>query len=206
MRQPATTRRAGDGFTLVELMVVIAIIAIISATVATGISMARAKAHETTCISQLLQIGKAFQMYVDDYQGRPPFLHQLWPAYVSDKRIFVCPLDRWTDIGGWDGYQHRIANRHLEIWPIPVSYAYLPGTWHRDWEEARSAPGRPGYVVCFLHGTPDKTEVRVGLPAPIHSGRILRLCFDGGVVVRDIGPRLKMWKAWTDQEKQKDEP
>src|SRR5438046_8608272 len=61
---PGSSRRA---FTLIELLVVIAIIAILAAILFPVFAQAREAARKTACISNMRQIGTAFQMYFQDY-------------------------------------------------------------------------------------------------------------------------------------------
>jgi prepilin-type N-terminal cleavage/methylation domain-containing protein/prepilin-type processing-associated H-X9-DG protein len=60
------------GFTLIELLVVIAIIAILAAILMPVFAQAREKARQTSCTSNLKQIGTAWLTYVQDYDERPP--------------------------------------------------------------------------------------------------------------------------------------
>src|SRR5438874_107201 len=62
--------RPGAGFTLIELLVVIAIIAILAAILFPVFAQAREKARQTTCLSNLKQIGTATMMYVQDYDEK----------------------------------------------------------------------------------------------------------------------------------------
>ncbi|HEY3333481.1 MAG TPA: DUF1559 domain-containing protein [Capsulimonadaceae bacterium] len=56
-----------SGFTLIELLVVIAIISILAAILFPVFATAREKARQTTCASNLKQLGLAFIQYAQDY-------------------------------------------------------------------------------------------------------------------------------------------
>jgi len=60
------------GFTLIELLVVIAIIAILAAILFPVFAQAREKARQSTCLSNMKQIGLALNMYIDDYDETYP--------------------------------------------------------------------------------------------------------------------------------------
>lgn len=101
-------------FTLIELLVVIAVIAIIAAILFPAFASARAKARQTTCTSNLRQIGLAIAMYAQDnddvfpyggdgedkeaFNGEIPPLSGVLEPYIKSKTLWRCPSDTGFDI------------------------------------------------------------------------------------------------------------
>lgn len=93
-----------NGFTLMELLVVIAIIAILAAILLPALSAARERARRTTCISNLKQFSLAYEMYAEDwyenFPASPEGLYDadadsqtlsIFPDYIKTAKIFWCP-------------------------------------------------------------------------------------------------------------------
>ncbi len=77
-------RRKEYGFTLIELMIVIAIIAILAAILVPNFIRARAEGQLSACESNLKNFGNAMEMYATDNDGRyPSGLSQLTPNYLN---------------------------------------------------------------------------------------------------------------------------
>ena len=94
-----------SGFTLIELLVVIAIIAILAAILFPVFAKARAKAYQTSCLSNSKQLMLACLMYAGDWDGKvvPSFggphpvrgWGQVWDLlvlpYTKSQQIHICP-------------------------------------------------------------------------------------------------------------------
>jgi prepilin-type N-terminal cleavage/methylation domain-containing protein len=123
-------RTRTGGFTLIELLVVIAIIAILAAILFPVFARAREKARQTSCLSNVKQLGLGFMMYAQDYDETLPGVNygnspgQVWPwqewpntpgwpavfqdplyAYTKNDQLLQCPSDagagcRWYDANG----------------------------------------------------------------------------------------------------------
>lgn len=96
---PAEVSTSRRGFTLVELLVVIAVISVLASLLLPSLSMAKEKARSISCLNNLRQVGLAIQVYADDHQD------------------FLVPAE----------YNVKNGARHEEGWPsLLVNGRYLP--------------------------------------------------------------------------------
>lgn len=128
-----------SAFTLIELLIVIAIIAILAAILFPVFAQAREKARQTSCLSNLKQEGLAMLMYVQDNDETYP-LHEsvgpdgffyIWSStytlqpYQKNKQVLRCNSDSLTDptpesVDIYDGRK-------------PVAMSYMVNGFTPDW-------------------------------------------------------------------------
>lgn len=115
-------------FTLVELLVVIAVIAILAGLLFPALWAARASARRSVCIANLRQLGIACGLYAQDYGEFPLRLSACNASYVRNGAVFVCPSDAARG--------HHAPTPRLEgdgYLATGVSYDYVP-RWTRAQE------------------------------------------------------------------------
>ncbi len=95
--------RRARGFTLVEILMVISIIAVMAAILFPVFARAREQARATTCVTNLCNIALALRMYGADHAGllppREDDLGPLYPKYLDAEQVFRCPSQASGDFG-----------------------------------------------------------------------------------------------------------
>ncbi len=87
-------KKSATFFTLIELLIVIAIIAILASMLLPALNQAREKARTIQCTSNMKQIAHAFQLYGADNGG-------FWPRYQLTTSSPFCPW-LFNNTGGYN--------------------------------------------------------------------------------------------------------
>jgi prepilin-type N-terminal cleavage/methylation domain-containing protein len=169
------------GFTLVELLVVVSVIAILLAIILPSMRSARQSAKRTACGAQLKQIGIGFIAYLDSSNDRLPFasyLPSVDPAplvntiYIADvllpqlnkqNKVLQCPDDK---AGRYDRGAPNDNKSYFES--EKSSYEY----------RMDGRPGSPGIGNMVMGHTITEAvkafEERFGHPIPVNSLYLMR--------------------------------
>jgi len=175
------------GISLLEILVVIAIVFLILGLLLPVIITARKRSRESACMNNLHQLGVSINLYLADYHELAPRLHRYF-AYSKSKDIFACPNDPWVSSS------KRGGNRDETIMAeFPISYMYIlhpvcyPSqplyrqcvAFKRLLEERDP---NHGVVYCLLHGnTLGGFSETYDAETWYDGGLILRLRKDGSV-------------------------
>ena len=112
-------RSARSGFTLMELLIVIAIIGILAGMLFPAVNYVREKARKDECLNNLRQWGVALQGYLDEHRGR-------FPSYEAD----LAKADGWFNV----------LPPYLGIDPLKDMDRPPPGAASRARSSARANP------------------------------------------------------------------
>lgn len=224
VRGCAASRGRGTGaagFTLVELLTVIAIVGILGTLLLSALNSAQKKSWQARCTANLRQVSLALNMYLDDFDRRPgTFRFLVHTRYLPAPGIFLCPADR---TGNWGGLVNPPdiaappAGAAVALPPgpadetafgggpvgspdtpfaAPLAYSYLhPLGWSDGgWERLVKTGNQAGWAVCQLHG--------LGKPHPEvpsiydYQGLVFRAQRDGAVVRRSVFWAADVRAAW----------
>ncbi|MET0263475.1 MAG: type II secretion system protein [Rariglobus sp.] len=140
-------RRSHSGFTLVELLTVIAIIAVLGSLIILGVGKARTSAHQSGCNSNLRQMGVGILLYAQDNAGRLPGpLRATFGPYPksSDREVLGHFLSGY--ISGYEA-PNSTQLRRVDVFACPAWDAEIP----REAQLANNGDGRAYAVSLRVH-------------------------------------------------------
>jgi len=134
-------------YTLVELLVVIAMIAILAAMLAPVFLQAKESARKTTCVNNIRQLGFALARYMDDHEGfglpeSPSYFPDPWVLWIEPlvpKYIPVSQESLRGELPSPSGQVRTLPNaRPIRLWVCPgdlmrgqgKQYAERPMWWN----------------------------------------------------------------------------
>ena len=158
------------GFTLVELLVVVAIIAVLAGLLLPGIARSKTKAKQIHCMSNMRQIGVALSMYADDHGGRMPltlhehehededehdqeessWVHTLKPYLGNVEDVRFCPADRRKAERNASGGTSYILNDYLAV-PLVDPFGRLLQEVPRLHQVARPSETMSTFIISDLN-------------------------------------------------------
>lgn len=125
------------GFTLVELLVVVAIIGMLAALLIPAVQASRAASRRASCCNNLRQIGVATQLFANNNHGRFPqtahagteksWIYTLAPFVEDVEVIRICP----EDLRGAEWFEQNkkatsyVINEYITKKDLPESVLYL---------------------------------------------------------------------------------
>jgi len=169
----ASSRHAARlaAFTLTELLIVIAIVAILTAIVIPTVSTLRSSARSAECLGNLRQLGSAFLLYAQDHRGSLPattgkyndtgtatggswsiaLMKEIGMAFphLNQENPFLCPAASTTYP---EGNAKRTYAMNWENLPTDPSFAASRG-WEQPTKLAQhSAPARTVLLIDSKSG------------------------------------------------------
>ncbi len=122
MNMTATRINNRDGFTLVELLTVIAIIGVLTALVLSGVSHAKGRTQRIRCVSNIRQLGLALQQFIADYHVYPLNVNLHWSDGGEHATTWKTALEQ-AALSGRDPWAlKRLGSNwwHSTVWHCPA--------------------------------------------------------------------------------------
>jgi prepilin-type N-terminal cleavage/methylation domain-containing protein len=196
------------GFTLIEVLVVVSLIALLISILLPSLQRARAQSLSVVCQANLLQTGRTIQYYQHDSRGYVPA--NLWSEYdwfvpkrdlwfyklrrnhLPDPRILICPADPFRSLADYNAVRRQPPQPDLPYMNAAVpSCGYGLNYLLRHMGEPKSfnieryGPKRPMNTILLAEVGPDHRldDMPTGVNGTSQPWR------DGGRIVWDDGAR-----------------
>lgn len=152
-----------NGFTLIEVLIVIGILALLAAILFPVFAKARENARSSACLSNYHQIGLAIHMYAQDENDHTPANGGSFQGLLSDclpythtTAIFTCPddYDR-TEEGRVGSYRMPSLYQNMQLscgWPDPYTPSVIaqPSTTTLAYEAEQDLSQSP-IIATYRH-------------------------------------------------------
>lgn len=143
-------------FSLIELLVVVAIIGILVSMLLPALNSAKDKSKEISCLSNLKNIGNANQMYIADYDGYVNFQQHGNPSTAG---FYGYWFYRAADyVSG--GYKRSDWNPNT-IWACPNQSPYSTYGWPSYGCSEYTVSGNPGMPVKITNFSMPSAKVQI---------------------------------------------
>jgi prepilin-type N-terminal cleavage/methylation domain-containing protein/prepilin-type processing-associated H-X9-DG protein len=166
----------GSAFSLIELLVVMAVIGILAAILLPVLSRAKESGRSTACVSNLHQIGLALQMYVDENKNTLPIMRDapmdtnavstntmptpniVLKTELGNTNVLRCPSDfagifKLTGSSyGWNSLLNGQNANHLVVMGLDFNPHYIPVFFDKEnFHALRGANKAVNYLYADGH-------------------------------------------------------
>lgn len=162
----------GNAFTLVELLVVIALIATVASLLLPAFGRAKESGRGAICLSNLHQVGLALQLYVQDYRNHLPYMRDqslsstndlpgpdlVLSNYLGNVHVLQCPSDRqslYEKTGSsysWNSLLNGQDADHLVAFGLSFDPHQIPLMYDKDrFHKARGSKKEVNYLYADGH-------------------------------------------------------
>ena len=200
-----------ESFTLIELLIVVAIIAILAGMLLPALNKAREKSRAISCCGNLKEIGRCIEYYLDDNKDRYPYFYgvasggpawsRLLQGKIRNTKVSDVPLPFWYCPSDTDPRLKNITsidNSYIRNGSYGYNSNFYPGRFKFD----RGRVVSPSQKIVFLDaefGKADRTYVSRTHQGVTHSFGT-NCCFVDGHVARVESKLLNETDIWKPME------